>query len=346
MYTIARQFPRIETADFFLPSKDGSAFYRFDPTGKHLDTRDTATGAALVSFGYDTSGRLATITDRAGNVTRVEHDASGQPIRIVAPFGQTTELGLDPNGFLSDIVDPLGGVFHSEYSESGLMASFRDPRGGTQEYSYDALGRLNSESGPDAASKVFTLSEASGVRTVTSQTALGRTATYRYESLSDGDVQRDVTVAGLTTTTIQSSGERTTIFADGTMREEVVRADPRFGMLLPFPSETVQTTPSGLTLNVLRSKTFSGVETGFSETIFTNGKPTNVVYDAATKTRTTTSPAGRVIVETLDDLGRASRLTVGNLVPVDLTYDPSGRVLRVTRGPRPPCQGSCRVVRT
>jgi YD repeat-containing protein len=219
LFRIARQFPGIETSDIFLPSPDGAEFYRFDPRGKHLDTRDAATGAILLTFGYNQAGRLATVTDRAGKITSIEHDATGTPVRIVSPFGQTTTLHVDANGYLSDIVDPLGSIFHSEYSLNGLMTSFTDARGGEQEYTYDDLGRLTSESGPDAASKTFTLNEEPGLRTVTRQTAGGRTASYRYETLTEGDVQRDVTLTGLTATTIQGFDDRITVSADGMMRE-------------------------------------------------------------------------------------------------------------------------------
>ena len=48
---------------------------------------------------------------------------------------------------------------------------------------------------------------------------------------------------------------------------------------------------------------------------------------------TTTTPAGRQTVSTMDAQGRETRIQTGSLAPVDFTYDARGRLASVTQGP-------------
>jgi YD repeat-containing protein len=59
---------------------------------------------------------------------------------------------------------------------------------------------------------------------------------------------------------------------------------------------------------------------------------TTTVYDGTARTLTTTSPAGRQSVTTLDANGRIVQIQFGTLTPVQFTYDDRGRVAAVTIG--------------
>jgi YD repeat-containing protein len=86
--------PGFGYGELAVASEDGGLLYRFDEYGRHLQTLSTLTGAALYQFGYDTAGRLSSVTDGDGNTTSIERDADGVPTAIVAPFGQRTELSF------------------------------------------------------------------------------------------------------------------------------------------------------------------------------------------------------------------------------------------------------------
>ncbi|KAB2921394.1 MAG: hypothetical protein F9K25_20545, partial [Candidatus Contendobacter sp.] len=61
---VKSSFPSFnDISDFFIASEDGRQLYRFSAEGRHLSTLDTLTGAVLYTFGYDSAGRLITITD-------------------------------------------------------------------------------------------------------------------------------------------------------------------------------------------------------------------------------------------------------------------------------------------
>ena len=49
---IRRRLPGVDISDVLIPSADGSVVYRFDASGRHLDTRHALTGAVLLSFGF------------------------------------------------------------------------------------------------------------------------------------------------------------------------------------------------------------------------------------------------------------------------------------------------------
>ncbi|MDF2707123.1 MAG: Rhs family protein-like protein [Nonomuraea muscovyensis] len=80
------------------------------PTGEYESTK----------YGYDQAGRLATVTDHAGNVWRYHYDARGRQVR--------TE-------------DPDKGVTTFTYTDADEIATTTDARGKTLAYVYDAMGR-------------------------------------------------------------------------------------------------------------------------------------------------------------------------------------------------------------
>ena len=81
---INSSIPGFSASDLAIASKDGRQLYRFNANGRHLSTVDTLTKTVLYSFGYDSAGRLISITDADNNITTIERDASGNPTAIVA----------------------------------------------------------------------------------------------------------------------------------------------------------------------------------------------------------------------------------------------------------------------
>jgi YD repeat-containing protein len=127
--------------EVLVASDDQTETYRFDANGRHLDTAATATGAILHSFGYDSAGRLTSVTS-AGQFTEIERDAAGNPTLIVAPSGETTLLDTDENGYLSNAIDATGTETELGYDAEGLLVELLDSNGISHTYAYDAEGRL------------------------------------------------------------------------------------------------------------------------------------------------------------------------------------------------------------
>jgi len=135
---VARILPKQQSLS--IPVRRWHPVFVFDATGRHLQTLDAFTNATLYEFAYDSAGRLSSVADVHGDVTRVNRDASGNPVGITGPLGQTTSLTTDANGYLASVTDPANQTTQFTYNGNGLMASMTDARGGLHQFAYDSTG--------------------------------------------------------------------------------------------------------------------------------------------------------------------------------------------------------------
>ena len=115
--------------------------------------------------------------------------------------------------------------------------------------------------------------------------------------------------------------------------------DPRFGTLAPLTASSQVTSPAGLVSTVTRTRTMEPAEvvslaeiTSITDTVDVNGRVSTTVYDAATRTLTTTSPAARTSTVELDSLGRVVFAQDTDLAPLSLVYRYDGRLETVAEG--------------
>jgi len=240
--------PGFSAQDVTIPSTDGSEVYQFSGSGRHVRTVDTLTGATRYSFGYDSQGRLSSITDGDGNVTQMERDGGGHPTAILAPFGQRTALTLGANGYLATITNPAGETHRFTYSTDGLLQTMATPRTHEYRFTYDAFGRLTRDENPAGGFKALSGVQA-GSNTVTLTTALNRASTYLVESRADGSTRRVDTAPDGTQTELilGADARRTTTTPDGTITTLTQGPDPRFRMQAPILESLTVRLPSGRT---------------------------------------------------------------------------------------------------
>jgi RHS repeat-associated protein len=338
---IGAPLPGFAGNDIAIPSSDGGELYRFDASGRHLETLNSYTRAVLYRFGYDSAGRLTSITDGDGNVTAIERSGSGAPMAIVGPYGQRTVLTLDAAGYLATVANPAGDTHTMAYGESGLLTRFEDPRGNASLFTYDDLGRLIDDSDAATAKRSLAGTESLRVGETTFTDPLGRSTHYRKETLADGGRIRTVTdPAGLVTTTRQGAdGVDQVQAADGTTVTETQSGDPRFGMQVPITARTELKTPDGLTrtTTLSRNTTLAAAADPLSlvtetDTMTLNGRAYTAIYAADTRTSTTTTPEGRQASVTVDAQGRVLQRSVTGLAPVRYSYDARGRLAAVGQG--------------
>jgi RHS repeat-associated protein len=324
-----------------VASRDGAELYQFDSSGRHLRTLDSFTGAVICSFIYDAEGRLTGIKDRDSDLTQIERDGAGHPTAILSPDGQRTELSVDGNGHLATVANPAGEAHRMTYTPDGLLLSFTDPRGQTQAYEYDDLGRLIRD--VDAAGGGWTLNRSEQDRGFTTRmtSAEGRVTDFRVETLANGDrrlvnTHPDGTVASRL---YKTGGENLFNAADGTLTTVQLGPDPRFGMQAPVASKVLTKTPAGLTSTVTRTRTATLTTptdplslATLTESTTVNGNTDRAVFDAANRTLTYTSPAGRTAATTLDSQGRPLTHRVAGLEPLQYSYDGRGRLQEVRIG--------------
>jgi RHS repeat-associated protein len=331
--------------DIIIPSEDGAQIFRFSSAGRHLQTFDALTGTPIYTFGYDSAGRLISITDADNEVTSIERNANGTATAIVGPFGHRTTLTTNSDGYLTKVTNPGGKSHIMDYGTGGLLTSFTDPLGHTSTMDYDSLGRLIKDEDPaNGYTELSRENLGGGSYRVTTTNAVGGTRSYGVEFLPDGNTRR-TSVDGrgfVTTTLIGTDGTRTVTTPDGTVTTTVYGPDPRFGMLSPVVTSQTVRLPSGLTSTTTGSRTAtfaiandtSSPLRTLTDTVTVNGKTFSSVYDATARTVTTTSAEGRTTVTTSDEKGRIIKAEVPGLLPTTYAYDSRGRMIAVTQGTR------------
>ena len=167
------------------------------------------TGSDLVET-YDATGKLLTITTRAGLTQILRYNAQGQLTSVTDPFGRTLTFAYDTESHVSSVTDPAGGTYSYAYDGTDNLSSVTGPDGITRFYlhndpsfphaltglidekgvrfaawTYDSQGRAMSSEHADGVDKV-SVNFINGITAVTD--ALDRTRSYGYTT--DFDVAR------------------------------------------------------------------------------------------------------------------------------------------------------------
>jgi RHS repeat-associated protein len=142
--------------------KDGIE-HHFSPEGLHTSTVERSDQAT--TFGYDGSGRLASVTDPAGLFTRLEY-AGEKLARITDPAGRSTLFEHDTDGCLISITDPDGSQRLFAYDDRFRLESQVSKRGFTTRYEYDFAGRHMRSILPDGTSRELTPAQIAGLANV------------------------------------------------------------------------------------------------------------------------------------------------------------------------------------
>src|SRR5262249_50988106 len=128
---------------------------------------------------------------------------------------------------------------------------------------------------------------------------------------------------------------------DGTVTNVKYGPDPRFGMLAPMAISATVTTPGGTTRTESETRTVTLSDPSnplsavtLTETQTINGQSYINRFDAAARTITWITPAGRTRVDTLDAAGRVIKMQTDGLDPLELDYDAHGRLRAVVQGQR------------
>ena len=222
-----------------------------------------------------------------------------------------------------------------------------DPRGSVHTYAYDDLGRVVSTTDAEGGSWTFASSSGPGFKQVTMTTELGRVTTYRQEFANNGENRYVVTFPDGTsnTSSVRADGVATNTMADGSVITRSVKSHPLYGADSPIVETTTSARGSligsGTIIQTETQNTAITAPSGLlsisaiTETSLENGTyQTTRAYNAATRTWTIASPAGRMKTVVLDALGRVSSTATAGTLPTLFEYDDSGRIEFITQGGR------------
>ena len=335
-------FPEYRGVDISLPSEDGSLVYQFDEAGRHLRSLSSLTAAVIYDFGYNSEGRLVTVTDGDGNVTTIERNVAGEPNAILGPFGHQTKLVVNTNGFLETLTNPAGETLEITTNPEGLIVETTDPRGATSSYAYDEMGLLIQNSDRAGYTQTFNRISGEQILTVTRTTPLGRDVSYTIQRDFDDVVTQEITMADGTQSNHVNDvniGGVILISPDGSQRSIETGPDPRFGVMSAVVENVTITRPSLNTISVTGARTMdlANSEDPFSlisltDTRTINGQSFTRIFTSNDRTFVTTSAEGRTSTSTIDELGREIQRQDAGLHPTSVNYDLRGFPETITLG--------------
>jgi RHS repeat-associated protein len=335
IYKLESVLPGLGETDIALPSPDGSQLYIFDGDGRHLETRDALTQSTVLSFQYDEAGRLAAVTDDAGQQTVFNRNNAGQLTSITAPHGQETRIALDHNGRIETATDPLLRSWSFAYDDSGLLVSHTDAGGGNHTFSYNDTGLLISDTGATGFTQTLSRNLSASGAEVTVSTSMGRTRSRHIGRDENGaSLRTNTNPAGLSTTVSDNDISRTITHPDGTVVTEELAPDIRWQMQVPFITRRTVTTPAGREMTVEATQ---AAESQPGNNAMTSGTWTETIEAGGTSVTRTVDMENRTLrVQTDDDReelihfnshGKIDSIQRSGLPTISYEYDTVGRVV-------------------
>jgi RHS repeat-associated protein len=337
--------PGIGLDEYLIPSDDRRQLYHFDRHGKHQRTLDAVTGDVIYTFGYDSAGKLADITDRAGNRSEVHRESNGDPKAMVAPGSQHTKLTVGNDGWLSEVENPAGEKWSMEYADYGLLTLFTNPRRIPDRFEYDTSGRLiRNENALDGGWRLIPSAIDSRTNMIELISGEGNSTHYRVRRSSwysrDRYTQRIIHADG-TETSI--GGPQTTHQApDGTITATWSTGDPVYGLSSPIQGNRTLKLPSRefngtmwfeeRNTRIVNNLAGSLLPEYLEERNERNGKLSTRIYTASDRTWRMTSPEGRIRSVKLNELSLPANISIGGMSSVEMDYDTQGRLYRIKQG--------------
>ena len=296
--------------------------YTYTSTGGLLASVDgplSGTGDT-VSYTYNSTGFLATVTNEVGQVTTfTAWNGRGQPTSMTQPNGVVTNLTYDVRGRLETVTaDPSGAVAITTfaYDDAGDITQVTRPNGAYLQYTWDDARRLSKIQDNTGASIQYTRDNLGGItaRTIKDPSS---TICCRKPRHSD-ELGRLLTFVGSASQTWTNAYDKTDNLVSVT--------DPRSNV-------------QGQTFDSLNRLIGQTDEESNQVNVTLNGKDEVTTYSDPRSLNTTyvrdgfgeviqrASPDTGTTVNYYSTAGKVTQITDGRGVVTNLTYDNAGRLL-------------------
>jgi YD repeat-containing protein len=151
--------------------------YRFDSSGRIASITDEH--GLKTTYGYDANGRLATITDPSAQTLTFSYNASNHITAVKDSTGREVKFAYSAAGDLESVTDALGAITKYAYDAQHRLTQITDPRSNViLKNTYDSQGRITEQR--DGLEDLWKLSYAAGETTVTEPQ--GGKRTYGFDS--------------------------------------------------------------------------------------------------------------------------------------------------------------------
>ncbi|GAB3955155.1 hypothetical protein GCM10028805_41840 [Spirosoma harenae] len=162
-------------------------FTFLDTERKSFVSQKTESGNSVISYGFDTAGRLSMLTDPNGNKAEFTYDNRNNLITQKDFNGTVSRFTYDEKGNLITLIDPTGNATEYGYeSVFNNLNSLKDAKGRMTTLNYDVKGNLTGIVQPGGLTSAFTYDNAG--RRLTSTNANNGTTSYQYNA--DGDLTK------------------------------------------------------------------------------------------------------------------------------------------------------------
>ncbi|WP_026517854.1 DUF6531 domain-containing protein [Butyrivibrio sp. MC2021] len=131
-------------------------------------------------FEYNNNDQRTTVTDRNGNVTRMEYDDQGNAISAINALGVEKHYSYDDAGNRIEAVLPCRGTVRTEYDEEGNIIGITDALGFTKNYDYQE-GFLCNVTNPDKTQVSFSYDDQGRLSKVVNES--GNCKSFKYDSV-------------------------------------------------------------------------------------------------------------------------------------------------------------------
>jgi RHS repeat-associated protein len=174
--------------------------YAFDSSGRIASITDDH--GLKTTYAYNSEGRLATITDPSAQTLTFSYSLSNHITAVKDSAGREVKYAYSVAGDLESVTDALGGVTKYVYDSSHRLTSITDPRGNViLKNTYDSQGRIIEQK--DGLEDLWKLKYSSGETVVTEPQ--GGKVTYGFDG-QNRVVSETNQLGNKTTTAYDSAG--------------------------------------------------------------------------------------------------------------------------------------------
>ena len=266
--------------------------------------------ALVTTYTYDALGRVETMTNAEGGVTRLDYNALGQVIRQIDPAGRVTQFAYDSRGHQTSITFPDATTETATYDDEGRLISQTDRAGRVTAFTFDATGRMLTRTAPDGSVTMNTYDAAGQLIAATD--ARGGVTGYAYDA------------AGRRTSVTDPLGN-TFAFTYDAAGNQTSMIDP-LGEITTFDyddlNQRVATTfPDGTSIQ----SQFDALGRRVRETDQA-GRETQFTFDALNRLVKVTDALGQATTHSFDEAGNHVTQTDANGNTTRFAYDRVGRM--------------------
>jgi RHS repeat-associated protein len=284
---------------------DYTTTYGYDADHRRTSSSHPLPGGATATTtsAYDVIGRVISLTDANGHVTRYEYDAAGDRTSVTDARGNVTSTSYTEDRQVDTVTDANTHATFYAYNADGQVASRTDANNRTTSYGYDHADRLTSVTAPGGLVTTLAYDEA-GNLTSRSYSDSTPAVTYTFDADNRRLTMADGT--GASHDQYDAVGQLTSV-TNGT------------GSTLSYAYDAA---------NRLSTLTYPAT------TAAPNGRPVSYGYDAAGRQTSVSDWLGNQTTYSYDAVGDITAIGYPNGVTATTTVDKAGRPTEIddTRG--------------